>query len=168
MTSEWLSLGVNFLKYFSASALIKTFWGPKFVLVLIYWSPKCPISFACLSLFAFPFDVMGFHMNYSIGSLYTLLSPHTFFHESSIWGNPGWEASECLARDQKGAPHLTSSHNNKTDLASTLPLDNNVTRKNGVLREAPLTEAGGSWKHIWWNIQKKLSVFCSIIRFHFI
>ena len=105
-------------------------------------------------------------MNYSIGSLYTLLSPHTFFHESSIWGNPGWEASECLARDQKGAPHLTSSHNNKTDLASTLPLDNNVTRKNGVLREAPLTEAGGSWKHIWWNIQKKLSVFCSIIRFH--
>ena len=67
---------------------------------------------------------------------------------------------------KKGAPHLTSSHNNKTDLASTLPLDNNVTRKNGVLREAPLTEAGGSWKHIWWNIQKKLSVFCSIIRFH--
>ena len=47
---------------------------------------------------------------------------------------------------KKGAPHLTSSHNNKTDLASTLPLDNNVTRKNGVLREAPLTEAGGSWK----------------------
>ena len=79
--------GVNFLKYFSASALIKTFWGPKFVLVLIYWSPKCPISFSCHFLRFI--DVMGFHMNYPVGSLYTLLSPHTFFHESSIWGNPG-------------------------------------------------------------------------------
>ena len=156
--------GVNFLKYFSASALIKTFWGPKFVLVLIYWSPKCPISFSCHFLRFI--DVMGFHMNYPVGSLYTLLSPHTFFHESSIWGNPGLGGIRMFGQRPKRCSSPSSSHNNKTDLASTLPLDNNVTRKNGVLREAPLTEAGGSWKHIWWNIQKKLSVFCSIIRFH--